>query len=183
MYWYVYFALFVAILLQWHLSSSISLAPCCYLIHLSPYFSHVLILCSICRFASKRAVVQQYFPSPLLLFGMPFSLRAYVLVTSVAPLRAYLHTEGLVNYRHNYQRNFKKVRRVMQIVLMKTFRIYGWNSRSLSAFLNPVWPLDALKLYKKILLTQYLKNIIELVFILKFPSYQVLSKRWYVTMI
>ncbi|XP_035676867.1 cadherin-like and PC-esterase domain-containing protein 1 isoform X2 [Branchiostoma floridae] len=61
------------------------------------------------QYRTRKAVVQQYFPNPLLIFGMPVSIRAYVLVTSVSPLRAFLHSEGLVNYRHDYQRSFRKV--------------------------------------------------------------------------
>ncbi|XP_070558831.1 cadherin-like and PC-esterase domain-containing protein 1 [Ptychodera flava] len=59
-------------------------------------------------YQTKKAVVQQYFANPLLIFGMPFNVRAYVLVTSVSPLRAFIHSEGLVHYRLD-QRSFKKV--------------------------------------------------------------------------
>ncbi|XP_071784213.1 cadherin-like and PC-esterase domain-containing protein 1 [Asterias amurensis] len=61
------------------------------------------------EFRYKKAVVQQYFPNPLLVFGMPINIRAYVLVTSINPLRAYIHSEGLVHFRHDYQRGFKKI--------------------------------------------------------------------------
>ena len=68
-----------------------------------------MLIFFISRFRYKKAVVQQYFPNPLLVFGMPINIRAYVLVTSINPLRAYIHSEGLVHFRHDYQRGFKKV--------------------------------------------------------------------------
>nr|XP_006821655.1 PREDICTED: cadherin-like and PC-esterase domain-containing protein 1-like [Saccoglossus kowalevskii] len=60
------------------------------------------------QYKNKKSVVQQYFANPLLIFGMPVNIRAYVLVSSVSPLRAFLHSEGLVHYRQD-QKSFKKV--------------------------------------------------------------------------
>ncbi|XP_077979695.1 cadherin-like and PC-esterase domain-containing protein 1 [Glandiceps talaboti] len=60
------------------------------------------------QYRTQKAVVQQYFDNPLLIFGMPINIRAYVLVTSVSPLRVFLHSEGLVHYRQD-QKSFKKV--------------------------------------------------------------------------
>ena len=57
----------------------------------------------------QRLVVQQYQDHPRLLFGMPFSVTTFVLVTSLTPLRAYMHSQGIVQYRYDYQKNFKKV--------------------------------------------------------------------------
>lgn len=42
------------------------------------------------------AVAQQYIPQPLCLDGVKFDLRLYVLLTSLAPLRAFVHTAGMV---------------------------------------------------------------------------------------
>ncbi|KAI0234441.1 Cadherin-like and PC-esterase domain-containing protein 1 [Lamellibrachia satsuma] len=61
------------------------------------------------RLSQESGVVQQYIDNPLLLHGEPFSLRVYVLVTSVAPLRAYIHSEGIVQQRYGHQRHFQKV--------------------------------------------------------------------------
>ncbi|CAH1784586.1 unnamed protein product [Owenia fusiformis] len=58
---------------------------------------------------TQPSVVQQYISNPLLVKGLPFSMRAFVLVTSFSPLRAYIHSEGLVQFRYSYERNFKKI--------------------------------------------------------------------------
>lgn len=58
---------------------------------------------------STQGVVQQFVPNALLAFGQPVNLRLYVLITSIAPLRAYVHQEGLVYHRHDEDKNYKKV--------------------------------------------------------------------------
>ncbi|XP_072174301.1 cadherin-like and PC-esterase domain-containing protein 1 [Diadema setosum] len=63
----------------------------------------------VMQYRSQRAVVQQYFPNPLLIFGSPVNIRAYVLVTGLNPLRAYIHSQGLVFFRQDYQKGFKKI--------------------------------------------------------------------------
>ncbi|XP_076363548.1 putative tubulin polyglutamylase ttll-9 [Tachypleus tridentatus] len=57
----------------------------------------------------RRAIVQEVVLNQLKIFGQPVSLSLYVLVTSLSPLRAYLHSEGLVYHRYDYARGFKKI--------------------------------------------------------------------------
>ncbi|GIX94365.1 cadherin-like and PC-esterase domain-containing protein 1 [Caerostris extrusa] len=62
------------------------------------------------EFSRRRAVAQQMVSTPFAVFGQPVSIRLYVLVTSLLPLRAYVHSQGVVYHRYNESKNFKKVR-------------------------------------------------------------------------
>lgn len=61
------------------------------------------------RLSNQKVVVQQLQDNPLLVLNQPVSVRVYVLLTSIAPLRAYVHNEGLVFHRHGPENNFRKV--------------------------------------------------------------------------
>lgn len=43
-------------------------------------------------------VVSHYIEDPFLINGSKFTMKAYVLVTSIHPLRIYMHKEGLLKY-------------------------------------------------------------------------------------
>lgn len=61
------------------------------------------------RFSNQKVIVQQLQDDPLLIVGRPVSIRVYVLITSIAPLRAYVHNEGFVHHRQGAENNFRKV--------------------------------------------------------------------------
>lgn len=61
------------------------------------------------EFSRRRAVAQQLVSNPFTVFGQPVSIRLYVLVTSLLPLRAYVHSQGIVYHRYNESKNFKKI--------------------------------------------------------------------------
>lgn len=48
--------------------------------------------------SGEEWLVQRYIPSPLLIEGTKFTVRLYMLVTSLDPLRIYLHEEGVVKF-------------------------------------------------------------------------------------
>jgi len=51
----------------------------------------------------KDCVVQQYIKNPLLIGNKKFDVRLYILVTSISPVRIYLHEYGLVRFAtHEY---------------------------------------------------------------------------------
>ena len=43
-------------------------------------------------------IVQRYISNPMLIDGLKFDLRIYVLITCVQPLRVFLYNDGLVRF-------------------------------------------------------------------------------------
>jgi len=47
---------------------------------------------------NKQTIVSCYIDNPLLINGLKFDLRIYVVITCVNPLRIYIYQEGLVRF-------------------------------------------------------------------------------------
>uniref|UniRef100_A0A7S4W7Q2 Tubulin--tyrosine ligase-like protein 5 n=1 Tax=Alexandrium monilatum TaxID=311494 RepID=A0A7S4W7Q2_9DINO len=58
----------------------------------------IFILRNIRDLPSGSSVVSQYVDNPLLIQGLKFDLRVYVMVTQYDPLRAYIYREGLARF-------------------------------------------------------------------------------------
>ena len=87
-------------------------------------------------------VVQPLLADPFLVDGKKFDFRTYVLVTSVAPLRAYIYKEGLIRFASSkYSSNATKQRKEQQLL---TNTSVGKKYTQLS---NLTWTFKKLKLY------------------------------------
>ncbi|KAI1278749.1 Cadherin-like and PC-esterase domain-containing protein 1 [Halotydeus destructor] len=56
------------------------------------------------HFVTRKAIVQKLITDPLAMFGQAVSLRLFVLVTSLNPVRAYVHQQGIM-HRSRYSKN------------------------------------------------------------------------------
>ncbi|GLG93527.1 Uncharacterized protein GBIM_00911, partial [Gryllus bimaculatus] len=56
----------------------------------------------------EESIVEKFIPGQLRIMGLPISLHLFVLITSIAPLRAYIFDEGIVHFRHGEEKGFRK---------------------------------------------------------------------------
>lgn len=61
------------------------------------------------EFVTKKGIVQQLLSNPLLVYGQPVDLQLYLLVTSIEPLRVFVHSKGFMYHRSSNQSDFLKV--------------------------------------------------------------------------
>lgn len=89
--------------------------------------------------------MQQFLPNQLHILGFPVSVQLFVLVTSIAPLRAYLYGEGIVSFRHGEENNYRKVKLNFKCITLQPVRrgnrmtLYGREARvpSISEVTSP----------------------------------------------
>ena len=48
--------------------------------------------------ADEPIVVQRYLPNPMLIDGLKFDLRIYVLLVGIDPLRIYIYEDGMARF-------------------------------------------------------------------------------------
>jgi len=68
-----------------------------------------VLFLKILRFQQHSGIIQQYFSNQLFISHKPFSVRVFVLVTSMSPLRAYMYKEGIVYFRTSQQKSHHRV--------------------------------------------------------------------------
>ncbi|XP_071440275.1 tubulin polyglutamylase ttll-4-like [Hetaerina americana] len=58
---------------------------------------------------SFEGIVEEYIPNQLRIFGYPVSVQCYLLITSLEPLRVYVYSEGLVFFRQEKEKGYRKI--------------------------------------------------------------------------
>ncbi|XP_046406281.1 cadherin-like and PC-esterase domain-containing protein 1 [Ischnura elegans] len=56
-----------------------------------------------------EGIAEEYIPNQLRIFGYPVSVQYYILITSMEPLRVYVYSEGLVFFRQEQDKGFRKI--------------------------------------------------------------------------
>ena len=94
-------------------------------------------------------VVSEYISNPLLINGMKFDLRIYVLVTSVNPLRFYIYEDGLVRFAtEKFTLNPEKMGN--KFVHLTNYSINKHNKKEGMTVSKYKWGLGALKVFFEI---------------------------------
>ena len=91
----------------------------------------------------QHYVVQRYINNPLLVHGRKFHIRLYLLITSLQPLRALLHREGLVLFASsNYTNKLDSLQNLgIHLTNAAVADRQGKESNSNSILLSELWDL------------------------------------------
>lgn len=89
-------------------------------------------------------LVSEYVSDPLLINGLKFDLRIYVVVTCVNPLRFYLYEEGLARFAtEKFSLSADKMRN--KFVHLTNYSINKYNNKEGMTVDNYKWSFTALK--------------------------------------
>lgn len=104
--------------------------------------------------ADERVVVSQYIANPLLIQGLKFDIRFYVVVTSYDPLRAYIYREGLARfackpYSTRAEHVADKFRHLTNYSINKSAGNFKENQDLLADNVGHKWSLSALNKHLK----------------------------------
>lgn len=103
-------------------------------------------------------IVSEYISDPLLINGLKFDLRIYVVITSVNPLRFYLYEEGLARFAtEKFSLSHEKMKN--RYVHLTNYSVNKYNNKDGMTVDNYKWSFSALKvrIFFKIFLENYEK--------------------------
>ncbi|CAE8635222.1 unnamed protein product [Polarella glacialis] len=98
---------------------------------------------------NELSVISQYVENPLLIQGLKFDLRVYVLVTGYDPLRAYIYREGLVRFATDPKHLSDAFRHLTNYSINKDAANFVENSQVKADNVGHKWSISALNKHLK----------------------------------